>query len=114
MRRDARKYLWDARDAAESILGFTKEKTFEDYLSNLMLKSAVERQFTIIGEALVRLERTEPDVALRIPDLRQIIGFRNVIVHGYDSLDHQAIWNVIQDKLSSFHDVVSSLMESGD
>jgi len=52
MQRDPRAYLWDARESAAAILEFVASKTFEDYASDRLLRSAVERQFEIIGEAL--------------------------------------------------------------
>lgn len=49
MRRDPRKYLWDAREAAEAVRTFVSGRTLEDYLADLMLRSAVERQLGIVG-----------------------------------------------------------------
>ena len=57
-------------------------RTFDDYAADSMLRSAVERQFEIIGEALRRLEKTAPDVALRLPERSQAIAFRNILIHG--------------------------------
>ncbi|MBI2911373.1 MAG: DUF86 domain-containing protein [Chloroflexi bacterium] len=57
MERDPRKYLWDAHEAADAILSFTRGKTMEEFGQDLMLRSAVERQFEIIGEALNQLSR---------------------------------------------------------
>lgn len=62
-----------------------------------MLRSAVERQFEIIGEALSQLARADPTLAERVPDLRRIIGFRNVLIHGYDRVDAAAVWRVVED-----------------
>jgi addiction module HigA family antidote len=68
MRLEARKYLRDIQVAAERIERFTRGKGFEQYLADEMLRSAVERQFSIIGEALSRLEKDSPDaeMALRL------------------------------------------------
>ncbi len=63
------RYLWDAKTAADSILEFVAGRKLEDYLDDKMLRSAVERQFAIIGEALVGLRRTSPDLAAVIADL---------------------------------------------
>ncbi len=52
MQRDPRAYLWDAREAAAAILEFVASKTFEDYASDRLLRSSVERRFEITGEAL--------------------------------------------------------------
>ena len=50
MRPEARKYLWDAVQAADRIRRFVAGKTFDDYKNNDLLRSGVERQFEIIGE----------------------------------------------------------------
>ena len=64
-----------------------------------MLRWAVERQFMIVGEALSVLRRTDPILASRIPDLTRIIGFRNVLVHGYTGVDDTLVWGVIEREL---------------
>ena len=70
--------------------------TFSDYEQNLMLRSAVERQFEIIGEALSQAEVDDPDVTDLLPELRRIVGMRNRIIHGYDSVDGELLWQTIQ------------------
>ena len=60
MNHDPRAYLWDAKKSAEAIAEFVRGRTFDDYAADLLLRSAVERQFEIIGEALRRLERGCP------------------------------------------------------
>jgi uncharacterized protein with HEPN domain len=52
MQRDPRAYLWDIQQAANLIVQFTTGRAFDDYLADVMFRSAVERQFMIIGEAL--------------------------------------------------------------
>jgi uncharacterized protein with HEPN domain len=61
MSHEAKKYLWDVREAAERINRFTSGRSFEDYLNDEMLRAAVERQFEIIGEALNQLSKREPE-----------------------------------------------------
>lgn len=95
MRRNARSFLWDVRDAADAIVAFTEGRGGRDYESDRMLRSAVERQFGIIGEALSQLAKVDPATAGRIPDLRRIIGFRNLLIHGYDRIEPAAVWRVI-------------------
>jgi uncharacterized protein with HEPN domain len=84
LRRDPKSLLWDARDAVTAIAEMTRGKSFSDFDSDLVLRSAVERQFEILGEALNRLNRLDATLAARIPDLRQIVAFRNILIHGYD------------------------------
>ena len=59
-----------------------------------MARSAVERKFEIIGEALSRLERSDPATAGRIEARRQVIGFRNRLAHGYDELNHPFVLEI--------------------
>lgn len=92
MERDPRKFLWDARAAADAIMQFTRGKTRNDYVSDALLHSAVERQFEIIGEALAQLARNDPALAARVPEYRRIIAFRNILVHGYAVLDRARVW----------------------
>lgn len=96
MRRDVRVYLADVLDAARLIGQFTVDRDLESYRSDAMLRSAVERQLEIIGEALIRLVRTDPTVAARISDVATIIGFRNVLAHGYDVVDDEIVWETIR------------------
>ena len=52
MRRDPKTYLYDIQEAGIRLERFIAEKRFEDYITDDLLRSAVERQFEIIGEAL--------------------------------------------------------------
>lgn len=82
-RRDPRTYLSDAHEAARNALRFTNGRTFEEYANDLLLRSGVERQLLTVGEALNQMSRLDPALAARIPEIRNIIGFRNILVHGY-------------------------------
>ena len=62
-------------------------KTFEDYAGDRLLRSAVERQFETIGKALNQRCKIEPLWADRIPDMPQIIAFRNMPIHSYASVN---------------------------
>lgn len=109
MHPDTQKYLWDVQTALSHILQFTNGKSFHDYSSDLMCKSAVERQLEIIGEALNALSRKDPETAARIPDLPRIVGLRNVLIHGYSSVDDQLVWGVVTGKLTSLQESISRL-----
>lgn len=108
--REAEKYLWDARRAAERIARFTSGRGFDDYLGDEMLRSAVERQFEIIGEAFAGLRRTDPLLAARIPDLARIVAFRNVLIHGYATVDDQLVWGVVERDLPLLIRVLPGLL----
>jgi uncharacterized protein with HEPN domain len=96
---ESHKMLFDMLQAVARIERFTSGATFEAFQSNDMLRSAVERQFEIIGEALSRLNKSEPPVAAGISEYRKIISFRNVLIHGYDAITDSITWDIIQNKL---------------
>jgi len=111
MRVEAKKYLHDIRQAAELIANFTAGKTLADYEGDALLRSAVERQFEIIGEALAQLARLDQAVAARITDHRRIIAFRNILIHGYAEIDNRIVWDIIESKLPMLRGEVSALLE---
>lgn len=76
-----------------------------------MLRSAVERQFEIIGEALNRLSRTSPDLADEIVEYKRIIAFRNILIHGYAQVDNRLVWSVVEEKLPRLLGEVTRLLE---
>jgi uncharacterized protein with HEPN domain len=98
MPRDPRAFLWDARDAADAIATFIKGRTLAEYLSDRLLRSAVERQCEIVGEALNRPSRHAPELAALIPALPRAVAFRNLLIHGYATVDDATVWRtVIED-----------------
>ena len=106
----AAKYLWDARRAAERIARFTSGRSGDDYLGDEMLRSAVERQFEIIGEAFTGLRRVDPDLAATISDLPRIVAFRNVLTHGYATVDNRLVWSVVEGKLAELLMLLTRLL----
>ncbi len=94
MNAEACERLGHALEACEAIAQFTTGKTRDNYLADALLRSAVERQFEIIGEALNRATQLDETVDAQIPELRRIVGMRNRIIHGYDSVDDELLWSV--------------------
>lgn len=90
------KLFFDILSAANSIKEFTSGLDKNSFLENEMIQSACERKFEIIGEALNRLKRNCPEISDNISDLKRIIGFRNIIAHGYDIIDSEIVWDAIQ------------------
>ena len=110
MRRDARAYLWDIQKAADAILDFIAGLDSQIYAESEIVHSAVERKFEIIGEALGQLSKLDPDLARRIPDIRDIIAFRNVLIHGYAAVEHDRVWRIAETSLPGLRAAVAALL----
>ena len=96
MQLEVKKYLYDIQRSMNLIVQFCTNKTLADYQQNPMLRSAVERQFEIIGEALNQLSKVAPEVAGQISEYRRIVAFRNILIHGYADVDDRVVWGVIE------------------
>jgi len=108
------KSLHDVLAACRLLDDFTQGKSFADYQADALLRAAVEREFITIGEALMQAHKRDPDALQSITSLRQIIGFRNILVHGYSAIQDATVWGVIENDLPVLKDDVSRLlMQSG-
>ena len=108
------KLLFDMKSAAERIKRFVAGKSFDNYLADDLLRSGVERQFEIIGEAMTRLAKLDRTVAEGITDYRKIVGFRNALIHGYDAINHDTSWGAIQNNLPILLGEVNQLLNGLD
>lgn len=99
MRIESKKYLYDIARAAANAMSFAAGKTFAAYDSDPMLRSAVERQLEIVGEALSQLARIDQATASLLSEYRRIIAFRNVLIHGYAEVNARLVWDILQTKL---------------
>jgi uncharacterized protein with HEPN domain len=110
MARDPCACLSDALQAAKAITEFCDKRSFDDFCSDKLLQSAVERQFMIIGEAFAQLARLDIALAEQIPDCRRIIAFRNILVHGYAIVDHEQVWSAVTTHLPPLRDAINALI----
>lgn len=108
---EALKYLSDIHKAIVLIEDFTTgTMNYEDYSADLKTQSAVERQLGIIGEAVKKFDALMPEQPLS--QTRKIAGFRNRLIHAYDSIDTSMVWVIIQKHLSRLKVEVESRMQS--
>jgi uncharacterized protein with HEPN domain len=114
MSRDPRCFLWDALRATESVQTFLRGKTCEAFVEDDLVRSAVERQLQIIGEALSQLARIDPRIASNVAELRRIIAFRNILVHGYAAINYDTVWRLIEDKLPELQVNLQALLRASD
>ena len=110
MNEEILKYLYDIKESIESIEKFLGNKRdFNIYMKDKMLRRAIEREFEIIGEAMNRIDKIQPDIS--ISSKRQIISMRNRVIHGYDKIDDEIVWGTIVRHLPKLKEEVNSLMK---
>lgn len=107
------KYLEDIRDATEFILDLVPARSLEDYCRDRVLRQTIERNLEIIGEAMNRIAKLDPEVAARVGNYPRIIAFRNVLAHGYDLIENDRVWNVVQKELPKLLETVAALLTGG-
>jgi len=108
---EIRIWLQDISVSIEEIWDFLPEKRdFSEFQADLKTKKAIERNIEIIGEALSRILKVEPDI--NISDSRKIVDTRNRIIHGYDSVSADVIWLILNNYLPILEKEVKSLLEN--
>lgn len=101
----------DVRESALAIQSFVAGLDMAAYAGNAMAQAAVERKFEIIGEALNQLSKLDAAMATRIPDLPQIVAFRNQLIHGYASVNVSTVWNIARNALPALLESVQALLD---
>lgn len=110
MNDEVKKYLYDISESIDSIEKYLDGKRdFNIYLSNKMLRRAIEREFEIIGEAMTKIERIKPDI--EISSKKQIINMRNRVIHGYDKIDDEIVWGAIVRHLPILKTEISKFLK---
>jgi uncharacterized protein with HEPN domain len=105
------KYLYDIKIAIAEIDSFFKvePRSYDNYRQNTLLKRAIERNLEIIGEAMTRI--LKEDSAIQVENSKKIIGLRNQIIHGYDSVSDESIWGIINIHLPKLKTEIDSLIK---
>ena len=98
-RREVDLFFRDVLEAGTAILHFTAGRNATDYETDDYLRSAVERKFTIIGEALHEILAADPSLETQISEARRIVDFRNLLIHGYSIVKHDRVWGYVQRDL---------------
>ena len=84
----------------------------QEYKGNLLIKRAVERNLEIIGEAMNRILNIEPNIP--IDHAHRIVGLRNQIIHGYDTVSDENIWGILINHLPNLKIRVFEMIEEGE
>lgn len=88
--------LRDIVDACASVVVTLSGLDAASYLANCAIRSSVEREFTIIGEAVNTNPRQASELAERISHARKIVGFRNQLVHDDVAVKDEVVWAIVQ------------------
>jgi uncharacterized protein with HEPN domain len=106
-------WLFDIKASIEEIESyFPNGKIFQFYQEDLKTKRAVERNIEIIGEAMSRILKVEPEI--NISNSRKIVDARNKIIHGYDEISDDVIWGIIVNNLPVLKMEVEQLLPNLD
>lgn len=103
----------DVLDAIESIHRFIGALSFDEFLTSDIVQAAVLFKFGVIGEALNKASELEGSLGEQLPDLRKIIGMRNRIVHAYDQIDYEILWDAVHSDLPSLETRIAELLTEG-
>lgn len=92
MPRSPRAYLVDVIDACDAIAAALRKVELSRYESDRLIRSAVEREFILIGEALASLVRLDAALTARISNVRMVVGFRNLLTRDYAAVRDATVW----------------------
>lgn len=112
MNDKARKNLIDILQAAEEVQEYVHGMDFKEYQNKPVTKRAVERDFEIIGEALNRIKYIDNGLLEKISEHHRIIGFRNILIHGYDIVDEAIVWQAVTKHLPVLVREVKEILSS--
>jgi len=111
MPRDARAYLADIIESCEAIDAAVSGLDLSAYMTSRLIRSSVEREFIIIGEAIAALSRVAPKTFEAITNARRIVDFRNQLTHEYPTVDDALVWAIIGKDIPLLIRTCSALLE---
>ncbi len=111
MGNEIKTWLFDILQSIEEIESYyeNRDKIFEEYISDIRTKRAIERNLEIIGEAANRI--TKKDNNFEINNINQIIGTRNRIIHGYDKVSDELIWSIVINHIPKLKTEIQLLLK---
>ena len=106
-------YLEHIIEAIERIQRYTANLTEQAFLKDELIQDAVVRNIEVIGEAAKNIERVDPDFASKHNEVpwQVMYAMRNRLSHGYDTIDYEIVWNLIQNDLPNLHRLVKAALD---
>ena len=99
MPRERLALVYDALQAARYVRAFLEGKSFEEYDTDKILQSAVERQFEIVGEALNVARSVDSLLEEQVTNLPGIVRNRNFLAHAYHAVVNAKLWDTAHNHL---------------
>ena len=110
MARELSTYLYDIVEVCDAIEDVMTGVTLEDYRKKRSLRSSVEREFIIIGEALRRIGVLDSSLFMTISNSRLIVDFRNLLTHNYGAVNDAAVYGLVYSDLIVLKAEVTELL----
>ncbi len=111
--KDNRIFLMHILDEVNFLLKETKDRTFESFMNDEVLKRASARSFEIIGEAVKNLSGGYKEKYNQI-DWRKIAGMRDKIIHYYFGVNYNIVWATIREKLPELKEKLEVFVKEKD
>lgn len=102
--------LETALRAVRRVPEFLAQRTLDEYLQDDLRQSAIERQLEIAGDALGQLRKLDAALFARIPEGDLIVGFRNVLAHGYATLDQRRVYDIVSNRVAELEEALTRLL----
>ena len=103
-------FLETALLALRRVSKFLGNRSLGEYLADELCQSAVERQLEIAGDALGQLRKLDAVLFGKIPDGDLVVAFRNVLAHGYATLDHRRVYEIASSRAGELLKTLETLL----
>jgi uncharacterized protein with HEPN domain len=113
LKRSQAKLLHDALSAGREIQEYTAGASYDQLLTDRSLQLILERLFEIVGEAISKADANDPSLREVLPDVRDIVGTRNRIAHGYWEVSYRVLWDAANQEIPALCDAVERMLEEG-
>jgi uncharacterized protein with HEPN domain len=106
--KDDRLYLISIIESAERIMQYVKDGR-DAFLASSLIQDATIRNFETIGEAAkqisAELRRAHPEIPWR-----EVVGFRDVLIHDYLRVDVDEVWNIVESDLPELKQKLGAIL----
>lgn len=102
-------YLVDILESAKIALDYVFDKSWDEFYEDTQCQDAVVRRIEIVGEAARRVSQETRDRHPQIP-WREMTSMRNLVIHEYDVVDINQVWDTVQNKLPPLIEELSKIV----